>query len=421
MKLQKSILTILLLLLFSVTAYAQQAEQRSDYQIQKEFKQSYKQYNNKLEEISSADSAQALIKSIHEFDIQYMPHKELLNKALHPESYDERMEELKKSSVMAKNRLETIENQDKEMQNLQDQLTSYEQDMQQLNSRTDSLQKAMQKSIASEKQLSEMLRTYRNNLEQRDELILAFIDSMVVAYQQMDLESVQDLENIDSRSQLESDGDALELIHKITTENLNILESNADLHLEDYMRMSEVQREFQKMWTSLGSKIKEVYDGENADQLASEIDQQISEWNSMLTDRSFAALNDSLRGQQINVEEFQDGQALYANLNSYLDTKIMESEENATQTNYEDFQRFKQFWNMTEIQWSSSFVDAGILSNQQMATLNAKVDTWAENARPAGQNNILVYLLGASVLLAVALGVMLIREKKNNKGKSSTS
>lgn len=420
MKLQKSILTILLLL-FSVTAYAQQAEQRSDYQIQKEFKQSYKQYNNKLEEISSADSAQALIKSIHEFDIQYMPHKELLNKALHPESYDERMEELKKSSVMAKNRLETIENQDKEMQNLQDQLTSYEQDMQQLNSRTDSLQKAMQKSIASEKQLSEMLRTYRNNLEQRDELILAFIDSMVVAYQQMDLESVQDLENIDSRSQLESDGDALELIHKITTENLNILESNADLHLEDYMRMSEVQREFQKMWTSLGSKIKEVYDGENADQLASEIDQQISEWNSMLTDRSFAALNDSLRGQQINVEEFQDGQALYANLNSYLDTKIMESEENATQTNYEDFQRFKQFWNMTEIQWSSSFVDAGILSNQQMATLNAKVDTWAENARPAGQNNILVYLLGASVLLAVALGVMLIREKKNNKGKSSTS
>ncbi len=72
---------------------------------------------------------------------------------------------------------------------------------------------------------------------------------------------------------------------------------------------------------------------------------------------------------------------------------------------------------MTEIQWSSSFVDAGILSNQQMATLNAKVDTWAENARPDGQNNILVYLLGASVLLAVALGVMLIREKKNNKSK----
>ncbi len=417
MTLQKSILTILLIL-FSVTAYAQQ---RSDYQIQKEFKQSYKQYNNKLEEISSADSAQALIKSIHEFDIQYMPHKKLLNKALHPESYDEKMEELKKSSVMAKNRLETIENQDKKMQNLQDQLTSYEQDMQQLNSRTDSLQQAMQKSIASEKQLSEMLRTYRNNLEQRDELILAFIDSMVVAYQQMDLESVQDLENIDNRSQLDSDGDALELIHKITTENLNILESNADLHLEDYMRMSAVQREFQKMWTSLGSKIKEVYDGENAGQLASEIDQQISEWNTILTDRTFTALNDSLSGQQINVGEFQDGEALYTNLNSYLDAKITQSEEKANQANYEDFQRFKQFWNMAEIQWSSSFVDAGIFSNRQMATLNAKVDTWAENARPAGQNNILVYLLGASVLLAVALGVMLIREKKNNKGKTSKS
>jgi hypothetical protein len=411
MTLRKSILTILLLL-FTVTTYAQ-TQQRSDYQIQKEFKENFKQYNEKLEEISSSDSAQALIKSIHEFEIEYMPHKDLLNKALHPETYDQKMEELKKSSVMAKNRLETIEQQNEQVQTLQDQLTSYEQDMQQLNSRTDSLRKEMQKSIASEKQLSEMLRTYRNSLEKRDELILAFIDSMVVAYQQMDLKSVQDLENIDNRSQLESDGDALELIHKITTENLNILESNTNLHLEDYMRMSEVQREFQKMWTSLGSKIKEVYDGENADQVASEIDQNISEWNQMLTDRTFTALNDSLGVQQISVGEFQDGQSLYANLNSYLDNKITQSEENATQSNYEDFQRFRRFWNMADIQWSSNLVDAGILSNQQMATLNQKVDTWGENARPSGQNNILVYLLGASVLLAVALGVMLIREKKN--------
>lgn len=416
MTLRKSILTIFLLL-FSVTAYAQQA-QRSDYQIQKEFKQSYKQYNEKLDEISSADSAQALIKSIHEFDIEYMPHKELLNKALHPETYDQKMEELKKSSVMGMNRLETIEQQNEKVQKLQDQLTGYEQDMQQLNNRTDSLQKAMQKSVASEERLSEMLRDYRNSLEKRDELILAFIDSMVVAYQQMDLKSVQDLENIDSRSQLESDGDALELIHKITAENLNILESNANLHLEDYMRMSEVQREFQKMWTSLGSKIQEVYDGENAEQMTSEIEQNISEWNQALTDRTFAALNDSLSVQQISIGEFQDGQDLYANLNSYLDTKVTQSEEKTTQSNYEDFQRFKQFWNMADIQWSSNFVDAGILSNEQMATLNAKVDTWSENARPAGGNNILVYLLGASVLLAVALGVMLIREKKNNKGKS---
>lgn len=415
MTIRKSILTILILL-FSVTAYAQ-TEVRSDYEIQKAFKKGYSQYNEQLEEISNPDSMQALIKSIQEFDLEYMQHKELLNKALYPDTYDEKIEDLKKSSVMALNRLETIKEQNTKMQNLQDQLTGYQKEMEQVNNRMDSLQQAMQKSIASEKQLSDMLRTYRNNLEQRDDLILAFIDSMVVAYQQMDLKSVQDLENIDNRSQLESDGDALELIHKITTENLNILESNANLHLEDYMRMSEVQSEFKKMWTSLGSKIQDVYDGENAEQMASEIDQNITEWNEVLTERTFIALNDSLSEKQISISEFEDGQTLYANLNSYLDSKIKQSEEKATQSNYEDFQRFKEFWNMPEIQWSSNFVDAGILTNTQMATLNDKVDVWGEHARPASQSNILVYLLGASVLLAVALGVMLIREKKN-KGKS---
>jgi len=66
------------------------------------------------------------------------------------------------------------------------------------------------------------------------------------------------------------------------------------------------------------------------------------------------------------------------------------------------------------MEWSSNFVDAGLISKSQMATLNQKVDTWAEQAQPRS-NNILVYLLGASVLLAVALGVMLIREKNTHR------
>lgn len=412
MKYYKSILTTVLLLLFAVTASAQMAQ--SDYEIQKQFKQQYNEYQEKLETISTSDSAQALIESVREFDTKYKEHSDLLNKVLHPETYNQKIQELKKSSVMAMNRLETIEKQNQKMESLQKQLTSYESDLQRLNSRTDSLQNAMQKSIESEKQLSDMVRQYRNSLEQRDELILAFIDSMVVAYQQMDLKATQNLENMDNRSELDSDSDALEMIHQITSENLNILENNAgNLHLEDYMRMSEVQQQFENMWTRLGDKIREVYDGEQTEKLASEINQNISEWGQTLKDQTFAILSDSLSQQGINVGSFSTGEELYGSLNTYLDAKISESNEGATDANYQDFKGFKSFWNKAEIQWSSNFVDADILTTNQMATLNDKVDTWGEQAQPQKTNNILVYLLGATVLLAVALGVMLIREKKN--------
>src|SRR5699024_6885808 len=110
-------------------------------------------------------------------------------------------------------------------------------------------------------------------LEQRDELILSFIDSMIVAYRQMDLQ-MQDLENLEQTSELDTDGNALNLIHEITVENLQLLETNSgQLRLQDYLRMSEVQQEFQQMWEILGDEITEIYSGDDSQQLSAEIEQ----------------------------------------------------------------------------------------------------------------------------------------------------
>jgi len=412
MKLRITILT-LLFGLFAIGAAAQSTQ--SDYEIQKSFKTQYAEYEQKVEQLSSPDSAQALKTSIREFEQKYNKHADLLDKALYPDTYEQRIEKLKKSSVVAMNRLQTMKQQTKKLEKLETQLTSYENDLQQLNKRTDSLQNAMQESIQSEKKLSAMLREYRQSLEKRDELILAFIDSMVIAYQEMDLQKLDDLENIDQKSRLESDGDALKMIHNISVENLDILQKNAqNLRLQDYMRMADVQQQFEKMWSRLGDKITEVYDGENAKEMASEVDQKINKWNQMLKEQTLTSLKDTLAENNIAVGGFETSDEFYSSLNSYLDNKVKKSKENASKAGYNDFTNFKSFWNEIEVQWANNFVDAGLLSQPQMATLNAKVDNWAEHAQPRS-NNLLVYLLGASVLLAVALGVMLIREKKGKR------
>jgi len=390
---------------------------QSDYEIQKDFKQHYKQLKNKFDTVSSPDKVRALMDSIKVFDGHYQSHYELLNKALYPETYNQKMDELKQTSVKTLDRLETINQKTQKMQELQKQLTTYEKNLQQLNQHADSLKQAMQKSVQNEKRLSSMVRNYRKSLEKRDDLIMAFIDSTVVAYQQMDISKMQNLENVDNPEKLKSNGDALKMIHNISQENLQILKKNSgNLRLQDYMRMSKVENQFQNMWNRLGDKITEVYNGKNADQLASEIDKNISEWNKALKNQTLATLNDTLQSNGINLKEFDSPKSLYSSLNLYLDGKIKLSKKNASEA-YQDYKRFQKFWNKIEIQWSSNFADAGLITQNQMASIDQKVDMWAENAKPASSNHVLAYLLGASVLLAVALGVMLIRERKsNNKG-----
>ncbi len=408
-------LFILLLAFFSAEVLAQSEQSaQSDYEIQKSFKAKYADFQQRLDTVSSADSVQKMIESIKEFDQKYSDHSELLDRVLYPESYNESIEKLKQMSVMAKNRVETMKERTERLEKLETQVSSYEQDLNQLNRESDSLRQAMQKSIQSEKELSGMVRQYRQSLEKRDDLILAFIDSMVVAYQQMDLQDLEDLENMDQQSRIQST-DALEMIRSISAENLEILRQNSDkLNLEDYMRMAEVQHQFEQMWVRLGDKIREVYDGENAESMAGEVEQNINEWNNLLKTQTFASLKDSLARNGIEVSGFETSDELYSSLNSYLEGKIEESRDRSTEEGYKEFKQFQHFWNQVELRWSSSFSDAGIIDRNEMATLNDKVDTWAEVAQPRS-NNLLVYLLGASVLLAAALGFLLFRERKNKQ------
>lgn len=410
MKLQKFILTILIGL-FSTAAYAQS---QSDYEIQQNFKEKYTNYQQQLEDVSSPDSAEKLISKIKEFDQKYSEHEELLNKALYPDSYDEQVEELKKSSVRTLDRVETIAKQNNQLEELETQVASYEENLGQLNEQTDSLKTAIEKSTKSERELSNMLTEYRQSLEKRDELILTFIDSMIVTYQDMDLDALEDIENYEDRSRIESN-DALNLIHDISDENIRILESNSNsLELDDYMRMAEVNYQFEQMWNRLGDKIRDVYDGNNADMLTENIDSNMEQWNNLLTTNTLNKIEDIFAENNISVDSFGTSDEFYSSLNSYLDTKITESEEDRSQEGFDELQNFKEFWDRIEIEWGNSLVYADVLEKEQMATIDEKVDHWTQIAEPRA-NNILVYLLGASVLLAVALGVMLIREKQNKR------
>lgn len=408
------------LLIFSVflfcsttVSFAQEKEELSDFEIQKQFKTEYNKLQKQVDSVSIADSASAIVEKINAFEKEYQPHADLLDKALYPESFTEQVNKLKSNAKMAANRLQKMDKQDEQLSTLQLRLLAYQEHVEELTQDADSLRQAMEESIQSERELSGMVRNYRKNLEERDELILSFIDSTIVAYQKMDLQALKDLENMDQSTRIESNGDALKMIRDISAENLAILKENSEkLRIEDYVRMQSVQQRFEDMWSRMGDKIIQVYGGRNADELGEEVNRNIAQWDSLLDKQTFASLNDSLQSQGLEVKNFTSGDEFYNSLSAYLDKEIKDSKNGSSEASYNNFQKFRNFWNKVEREWSSDFVKADIMSNKQMATISTKTDRWSENAEP--ESNMMLYLLIGTAILALVLGGLLIREKNKN-------
>jgi len=400
-----------LLLGFAIDAAAQQA--KSDYEIQKTFKQEYQRLSNGLQEADSSAAIQQLIKDVKQLDDNYSEHRELLNVALYPTTYKEEMDFLKRRALTAEKQLVTIEEQEQKLQKLSGQITSYDSRLEILNKQTDSLQNAMRKSLKSEEQLAGMVRKYRENLEQRDDLILSFVDSVMITYQKLNVESMQDLENAKKKARFNADGNALKMIQDIANENISLLESNTNLSAEEYIRMSSVNQEFQTMWDKIGSKLVGIYADGNKE-TEENIGKAIQTWDEKLSAQTWAAIDSSFKQAGIPIDDFEDSESFYSSLNNYLEQSIQASESEAGESTLSDYQNFSNFWSeRVQVEWTPHIIDAGILSSRQMATIDQQVKQWASNAEPESQ--LLVYLLGISVLAIVALGVILAREKRNKK------
>ena len=398
-----------LMVVANTPVLAQQSNQ-SDYDIVQSYKTQYKSLNNKVENAESTKEIEGLVESIKQFDQDYKGHSELLNKVIHPETYSSQLKNLQKRALTTKNRLAIIEQQDSKLNELNGKLAGYNQQLNQLNSKTDSLQIAIQKSIKSEKQLSGMVRKYRESLEQRDDLILSFVDSVMIAYQKLDINSIQDLENAQKKARFDSNGNALDMIKSIAEENVEFLNSNPKLSTEEYLRMNAVQQQFQDMWDKIGSKLTQIYAVENSKKVRDDVNTSIQKWNEKISTQTWTALNNAIDEEGLDMPKFADQQTFYNTLNSYLEESFNSSKDDRSQKTYANYERFYSFWtNDVQMNWSPYMERGNILTSKQLASIDRKVDQWASIAEP--ESNLMIYLFGASVLAIVVLGVVLIREK----------
>lgn len=395
---------IVLLLSAASTGLAQQ----SDYEIYRSFQESHAEMERELDRIGRSAEADTLMKQIRQLELEYEEHRELLDQALWPDSYYDRINSLKQQTIALRDRLIRLEILDERVEELDRQITSYETRLRRYDRRTDSLLAVIRSSAGREEELSGMVEEYREELEQRDRFILGMIDSLVTTYRAADLQMPHDLARGQQQIDLGEEQDAIALIEYVAGENSDYLESTVALSAKDYLRMKTIQVEFSDMWNRMGDDLISLYASRYPAGIRTYMDEVLDRWDRRITNQMWIALNDAIQNHQLPVGEVNTREDLFEELNGYVERSIEQSRAGGSRDQYEQYQRFNEFWNeRVKMQWAEYSDQAQVLSHRQIATVDRNMEEWQELARP--KSNLMAYLFGIGIVLFILIGARLIR------------
>lgn len=404
------LMAISLLALNNEQAYAQQ---QSDYEITESFKARLITLKNDINQVMSVKEVDAKEAELNSFVLDFTTHKNLIDNALYPSTFEGSIEELRAFLRSSEHRLLIIENQSERLGDLSLELSSFKNELQIMARNNDSLRASLLESEKSEERLSGLLAEYRKNLEKRDIFILQVIDSVLIAYEDIQNAAAGDVPHEQVGGTLVNDRNILSLIHTLIDENTNYLDERYALGAEDYLRMYSIQKKFSLMWSTAGEDLTKLYGGKKADSIKKEIDEKLLAWESSISERTWASVTGYLEGLGFEVPPFNDKDTFFASLNDYIDAQSkVSAEDGIGATSWPLFQDFKSFWTSTvKGNWAEYVQESDMLTLSQISQLDSKLSAWEEEAKP--QSYKLHLLLGFALVLMICLVYIISRQRKH--------
>lgn len=410
-QIQRILAFALLTLVAALPVVHAQQQNRTDYQIVQNFRSQYNDLKSQVGSARTVDDINNVISNINSFENNYESHKELINNAVYPDTYEGLVSTLRSTSQTKLSNLQTIQDQSQRLSELNQQVTQYSKQLQMLSSEADSIRSVMVKSQTSERNLRALVRRYRENMQQRDQLIQSMIDTLYVA-------SNKNIGQGENGSGKAMSADVLGTIRGLIQQNMNFIDNNPTMSTADFLHLYATQAEFSNMWDQLGDKIAAVYSGnEKAMDVVNNINQANQQWHSKISDNTFKSIAATFKEQGFDLPEFNDGASLYSALRTYLDNAIKRSREHADNAEYQNFQKFSDLWNNTvKKNWAESLVQGKIMTYDQIANIDAQISQLGQLAQP--KSYAMFIYLGIALLVIILLAVMLIRAKSSSKGSS---
>ncbi len=402
---KKSLSTFFAMLLIAVS-YTSVEAQQSDYEIQQEFRAEYSQLADWIDNAVSTTDLEDISDRIDELESDYRGHSDLINAAIYPDSYQSRIDDLRSRFSAAQQNIATIEELNERVENLSTDLDDFRGQLSEMDERAEALQREIRDSQANERRLSNLVRQYRENVEERDRFVGEFLEDLLSRYESVDASTAAEIAQAAER--LEEN--PVDLVRTILGEYVNYANQQTDLSAPEYLSMKAQHNYFTRLWDNIGERLTQIFDAEEPVQAYQEVRDLLANWNSAIDNRLWGAISNAFSQNGIELDNFTNASGFNNALQSYVNDATQTSRDQNSEEDLERFQNFSNFWNNTvKANWGETLMASEVLSYSQLASIDSQLDDWNQAAIPT--SNLMLILFLISVAVIIGLVVALVRKK----------
>lgn len=389
------------------------AQVRSDLEIKQGFESKVEDVRKSILTILRTSDADSLLNVVNDIELEYSNDVAFLNQVLEPRTFHSILGDLRNLVAIQRSQLETIDSQREEIVVLNQRISGISEQLQFSNLQADSLRRVISRTNASREVMSNLVRDYKSRLDERDELIRLFVDSLIVTYDDPRLRELLGTEQRIRVNRLNNDDHALKMIQSIIDENIEVISGSTEFDAPFYLKMDNLHYRFEDMWTKLGMTISTIYEGkQNAAKVNQSVNDRLLTWKQRLHGAMWNSMYRSFSDNGILLSDFDSEVEFVSSVNAYLDTTLVRLNTGVTEADFRNYEMFKQFWsNEVKENWAPMMIESKLITMEDISAIDSKVEDWGTIARPRS-DNLYIYL-GISLVIIIGMAIMLIIARRN--------
>lgn len=385
-------------------AHGRLPAQESDYDVKMNFESACKQVKEAFDAAKTTATLDSLKLVLDSIEVQYMPRQKFLDKALYPETFGEKIADMRDLFRLTYDRVYLIQNQGIKIEELEGRILLLSARIDSLSTERARLFAELQESKTSLSKMRETVRRLTATMQAKDRLIFALIDSIFLPYDK-DLNQIGDVQKEAIAAKLMK-ANAAARVYDIASDNLQFLQTT-ELQPKDYANMIDQRDQFANKWNGLREKINAVSYASEAGKAGkpgkgkgatrepviqqTHVDSVLMDWDARLASVFWGAIFKEFTSKGVKVLPFTDGRSFAMSIRTYVDSAKAKGEDTKV--------FLEEVWkNRIDKEWRDALSKESILGKTQYAALDAYVSSLGE------EKVDLKFLLYIGVLLILVAG-----------------
>ena len=381
---------------------------QSDREIVDKFKTEYTSIENSIKDATTIQELNLVLDKITMLKQDYAQHKELLDKSLYPDKYNESIDKLNKSYLLRQGDFSTIDVLQTEVGELKQQVEFLNQRNNELLVQVQKLEDQRQKDAKSIKKLENLVAELRSSIRERDHLVLSMIDSLMPPTMR-DKENLT-IEDKDMVASEEKKDNVLSNVKTTIRDNIRFIQATS-LKPKDLESIREQQKDFVTKWQKVGAKLVEVYaEDKNKTEELKQIDELFNEWSTVVKQEAWESIIDEFSLNGIDLMGFKNGQEFTNSVDMFIGDELknlgVKSDEESKRT-YSQFADSTWFASIQPV-WMNYLIENKMLTDENKNKMENKIAEWKNALYPSYW---WIYLIIAVVVIAGAAFFFIKRKK----------